>query len=127
MRTRNMLHRDFRSVRVMALVAAVAMLAFSAPCFAAGGVSEEDVPETSVVPAEGPSGAAGAPAGSPSSPAPAESGVMSAPAPTTKPHTHHASSSSTRAPEIEPAQARLKVLQDAPVYSAPAKTSKRIE
>jgi hypothetical protein len=51
---------------------------------------------------------------------------MAAPAPTTKPHTHHASSS-TRAPEIEPAQARLKVLQDAPVYSAPAKTSKRIE
>jgi hypothetical protein len=125
-----MLHRDFRSVRVMALVAAVAMLAFSAPCFAAGGVSEEDVPETSVVPAEGPSGAAGAPAGSPSSmtppPAPAESGVMAAPAPTTKPHVHHASTSA-RAPEIEPAQARLKVLQDAPVYSAPAKTSKRIE
>src|ERR1700735_4592409 len=112
-----MLHREFRSARLMALVGAVAMLAFSAPCFAAG-VNEEDVPETSVVPAEGPSGAAGAPAGSPSSPAPAESGVMSAPAPTTKPHTHHASSSS-RAPEIEPAQARLKVLADAPVYSAP--------
>jgi uncharacterized protein YgiM (DUF1202 family) len=40
---------------------------------------------------------------------------------------HHASSNSARAPEIEPAQARLKVLQDAPVYSAPAKTSKHIE
>src|SRR5271155_150667 len=121
-----MLHRDFRSARLMALVAAVAMLAFSAPCFAAG-VNEEDVPETSVVPAEGPSGAAGAPAGSPSSPAPAESGVMSAPAPATKPHTHHASSNGAHAPEIEPAQARLKVLQDAPVYSAPTKTSKHIE
>ena len=125
-----MLHRDFRSARLMALVAAVAMLAFSAPCFAAG-VNEEDVPETSVVPAEGPSGAAGAPAGSPSSmtppSAPAESGVMAAPAPTTKPHTHHASTTSAHAPEIEPAQARLKVLQDAPVYSAPAKTSKHIE
>ena len=124
-----MLHRDFRSVRVMALLAAVAILAFSAPCFAAG-VNEEDVPETSVVPAEGPSGAAPAPAGSPSSmtplSAPAESGVMSAPAPTTKPHTHHAATSA-HAPEIEPAQARLKVLQDAPVYSAPAKTSKNIE
>jgi hypothetical protein len=123
-----MLHRDFRSARVMALVAAVVMLAFSAPCFAAG-VNEEDVPETSVVPAEGPSGAAGAPAGSPSSmtpSAPAESGVMSAPAPTTKPRVHHAASSA-RAPEIEPAQARLKVLQDAPVYSAPAKSSKHIE
>ncbi len=52
---------------------------------------------------------------------------MSAPAPTTKPRVHHASSSSARAPEIEPAQARLKVLQDSPVYSAPAKTSKHIE
>src|SRR5271156_5271344 len=124
MRTRNMLHRDFRSARVTALVATVALLAFSAPCFAAG-VNEEDVPETSVVPAEGPSGAAGAPAGSPSSPAPAESGVMAAP--TTKPGTHHASSNTARAPQIEPAQARLKVLQDAPVYSAPAKTSKHIE
>jgi hypothetical protein len=119
-----MLHRDFRSARLMALVAAVAMFAFSAPCFAAG-VNEEDVPETSVVPAEGPSGAAPAPAGSPSSPVPAESGVMAAP--TTKPHVHHASTASARAPEIEPAQARLKVLQDAPVYSAPAKTSKQIE
>ena len=58
--------------------------------------------------------------------APAESGVMSAPAPTTKPRVHHAASSA-RAPEIEPAQARLKVLQDAPVYSAPAKSSKHIE
>src|SRR5271170_1248510 len=97
-----MLHRDFRSARLMALV-----------------------------PAEGPSGAAGAPAGSPSSmtppSAPTESGVMSAPAPTTKPHVHHASTNGARAPEIEPAQARLKVLQDAPVYSAPAKTSKHIE
>ena len=41
---------------------------------------------------------------------------------------HHASSRSTvREPEIEPAQARLKVLADAPVYAAPAKSSKHIE
>ena len=32
-----------------------------------------------------------------------------------------------REPEIETAQARLKVLQAAPVYSAPAKSSKHIE
>jgi len=37
------------------------------------------------------------------------------------------SKSSVREPEIEPAQARLKVLQSAPVYSAPAKSSKQIE
>ena len=41
---------------------------------------------------------------------------------------HHASSkNSVREPEIEPAQARLKVLEDSPVYAAPAKSSKHIE
>ena len=115
----------------MALVAAVAMLAFSAPCFAAG-VSEEDVPATSVVPAEGPSGAGRRSRRlailDDAAIAPAESGVMPRRRQATKPHVHHASSqTSARAPEIEPAQARLKVLQDAPVYSAPAKTSKHIE
>lgn len=41
---------------------------------------------------------------------------------------HHASSkNSVHGPEIEPAQARLKVLEDSPVYAAPAKSSKHIE
>ncbi|MGC2758869.1 SH3 domain-containing protein [Candidatus Binatus sp.] len=41
---------------------------------------------------------------------------------------HHASSkNSVHEPEIEPAQARLKVLEDSPVYAAPAKSSKHIE
>ncbi len=41
---------------------------------------------------------------------------------------HHASTRNTvREPEIEPAQARVKVLQAAPVYAAPAKSSKRVE
>jgi hypothetical protein len=41
---------------------------------------------------------------------------------------HHASSRSTvREPEIEPADARLKVIQDAPVYSSPSKSSKHLE
>jgi len=41
---------------------------------------------------------------------------------------HHASTkNSVREPEIEPAQARLKVLQDSPVYAAPAKSSKHVE
>lgn len=127
-----MVHRSFRSARMTALVAAaVATFALSAPAFAAG-IGEEDVPSTSIVPAEGPSGAA--PVNSPSSAtspsAPAESGVMTAPpATTTKSHPHRASSGHTvRAPEIvEPAQARLKVLEDAPVYSAPTKGSKHIE
>jgi hypothetical protein len=45
-----------------------------------------------------------------------------------KPAVHHAASKgSVHEPEIEPAQARLKVIQDAPVYSAPTKSSKHIE
>lgn len=126
-----MIHRDFRSARMTVLMAAaVAMLAWSAPAFAAG-VGEEDVPSTSIVPAEGPSGAAPvkAPSSAISPSAPAESGAMTAPpTPTAKSHAHRASSrNSVREPEIEPAEARLKVLQDAPVYSAPTKSSKHIE
>ncbi len=125
-----MVHRDFRSARITALMAAaVAMLAWSAPSFAAGG-GEEDVPATSIVPAGGEG--APAPVNSPSSAgapsAPAAPGMPYLPAPTPKPPSHRASSKSTlREPEIEPAQARLKVLEEAPVYSAPAKSSKHIE
>jgi len=122
-----MVHRDFRSARIMALVAAVvATLAFSAPSFAAG-MAEEDVPSTSIVPAEGPSGAA--PANSPSSAtSPSTSGKTYMPAPKGLKPVHHASSrNSVREPEIEPAQARLKVLTDSPVYAAPAKSGKHIE
>ncbi len=122
-----MVHRDFRSVRMMALVAAVAMLALSAPALAAG-IGEEDVPSTSIVPAEGPSGAA--PVNS--TPSPTTPSAASAPSGPTRisapKSSHHVSSkNSVREPEIEPADARLKVLQNAPVYSAPAKSSKHIE
>ncbi len=122
-----MVHRDFRSARMMALMAAtVAMLAWSTPALAAG-LGEEDVPSTSIVPAEGPSGAA--PANSPASAktpsAPAAGGTT-----WMRPRSplHHASSKNpVSAPEIEPAQARLKVIQAGPVYSEPAKSSKHIE
>jgi hypothetical protein len=41
---------------------------------------------------------------------------------------HHASSrSSAREPEIEPAQAKLKVLQASPVYATPLKSGKHVE
>ncbi len=122
-----MVHRDFRSARIMALVAAVvAALAFSAPSFAAG-MAEEDVPSTSIVPAEGPSGAA--PVNSPSSvTSPSTSGKTFMPAPKGLKPVHHASSrSSAREPEIEPAQAKLKVLQASPVYASPTKSSKHVE
>ncbi len=122
-----MVHRDFRSARIAALGAVVVVtLAFSAPSFAAGA-AEEDVPSTSIVPAEGPSGAA--PVNSPSSvTSPSTSGKTWMPPPKGLKPVHHASSrNSVREPEIEPAQARLKVLTDSPVYSAPAKSSKHIE
>ena len=111
----------------MALVATVvAALAFSAPSFAAG-MAEEDVPSTSIVPAEGPSGAA--PVNSPSSvTSPSTSGKTWMPAPKgLKPMHHPSSRSSAREPEIEPAQARLKVLTDSPVYATPAKSGKHVE
>jgi hypothetical protein len=117
----------FRSAVLMA--AAVAILALSATAFAAG-IGEEDVPSTSIVPAEGPSGAAPvnspASATSPSAGAPAGSTWMPGLVGKPKPASHHASAKSS-VPEIEPAQARLKVLQASPVYSAPAKSSKHIE
>jgi uncharacterized protein YgiM (DUF1202 family) len=125
-----MFHRSFQSSWTMALVAIVATLALSASAFAAG-MSEEDVPSTSIVPAEGPSAAA--PAGSPSAAVPpAAAGTAGAtfmPAPKgLKPATHHPAARNTvHEPEIEPAQARLKVIQDQPVYSSPTKSSKRLE
>jgi hypothetical protein len=125
-----MVHRDFRSARITALLAAaVAMLAWSAPALAAPA-GEEDVPATSIVPAGGES--APAPVNSPYSAgtpsAPAAGGLLYVPPPVSKPASHHASSrNSVREPEIEPAQDRLKVLQEAPVYSKPAKSSKHIE
>jgi hypothetical protein len=123
-----MFHRDFHPVRITALVAGVAMLALSAPAFAAG-MNEEDVPSTSIVPAEGPAPSPAAPAGSPSSATNPPLGTTWMPAPKgMKPVPHHVSArNAVHEPEIEPAVARLKVLQDGPVYSAPAKTSKHLE
>jgi uncharacterized protein YgiM (DUF1202 family) len=125
-----MFHRSFQSIWTVALVAIVATLALSALTFAAG-VSEEDVPSTSIVPAEGASGAA--PAGSAAAAqSPAATGTAGAtfmPAPKgLKSVTHHPTARNTvHEPEIEPAQARLKVIQDQPVYSSPTRSSKRIE
>jgi hypothetical protein len=124
-----MFHRDFRSARMTALVAiVVATLAISAPSFAAG-MGEEDVPSTSIVPADSSSGAA--PANSPASatsPSTGSSGKTWMPPPKRAVPVHHASSKNTvHEPEIEPAKARLKVLADSPVFVAPAKSSKHIE
>ena len=124
-----MFHRSFHSSWIVAFVA-IAVLALSASAFAAG-MSEEDVPSTSIVPAEGPSGAAPAAAASAAQPpaAAGTGGMTFVPAPKSlKPVTHHPTARNTvHEPEIEPAEARLKVIQDQPVYSSPAKSSKHIE
>src|SRR5271163_5289218 len=121
-----MVHRSFRSVRMTGLMAlAVAMLAWSAaPSFAAGN-GDEDVPSTSIVPAEGPSGApsAGVPSSTSPAPEPHAEGATAVPA-RPRASVHHAASHPL---EVEPAQARLKVLTASPVYTAPTKMSKKIE
>jgi len=124
-----MVHRRFRRMRMtVVLSAAVATLAWQAPRVNAG-VSEEDVPSTSIVPAEGPNGAPANGAPSPAGTAPephAEGAATTSPA-KPKSTVHHAPGRSVHEPEIEPAQARLKVLRVSPVYAAPAKTSRQIE
>jgi hypothetical protein len=122
---------SFHQVRTAALIAVVAMLVsmLSASAFAAG-MSEEDVPSTSIVPAEGPGPSPAAPAASPSSAVNPPPGSTYIPAPKglkpAFPH-HAATKNAVHEPEVEPAEARLKVLQDGPVYSAPAKSSKHLE
>jgi hypothetical protein len=126
---RKMFHRDFRSARTTALGGiVVAVLALSSPSFAAG-IGEEDVPSTSIVPADGSSSAepANSPASSTSPSTTAPSGGKTW-MPGLTGVRHHASTNNTvHEPEIEPAKARLKVLEDSPVYAAPAKSSKHIE
>jgi hypothetical protein len=122
-------NREFSSARIAVLMAAtVAMLALSTPAFAAAAAAEEDVPSTSIVPADS-SPSVTAPAKSPSSAktpaAPGAGGTFMPPMRKLSP-AHPPSKNSVKEPEIEPAQARLKLLQSTPVYSAPAKTSRQI-
>ena len=116
-----------RSIRLVALAAIAApALAFWPALTSFAGVAEEDVPKTSVVPA-GSEGSSAAPPASAKSPTPAaEAGTTSAPTTKAKPAVHHAAVSS-KPPEVEPANARLKLLEDAWVLSAPAKNSKHLE
>jgi len=123
-----MVHRSFGQVRIIGLIiVALAMLAISAPAFTA--VTEEDVPATTIVP----SGSESAPAAAPS-PAAATTlrpaGVVTPTAPTTKskPATRRRHVAATSHPsEVEPAQGRLQLLDDAWVYASPSQKAKRIK
>lgn len=99
-----------------------AMLALSAGVLRAA-MSESDVPETSIVPAD--SGSA-SPAASPA--APAAAGMTASPAaPSARPHVvHHTTAAATHF-EVEPAQARLRVIKADWIYSSPTKSSKHLE
>ena len=124
---RKMVHRSFSCMRIMAMIAvAIAMLAVTASAFPTG--SDEEVPATSIVPAEATSGSA--PSGSPASAStPSSAGAPVNPAPAkSKPVVHHRSTRATvHETEVEPAQARLKLLEDTWVYSQPSKKSKQLE
>ena len=119
---------------LVAALGASAMLAMSANRVHAA-MSEGDVPETSVVPADSGSGTPGASPAAPSSPAAASMTGGTAPAP--EPHAsrpprvvHRASTHGSAAPrevEVEPARARLRVIKADWVYSSPAKSSKHLE
>lgn len=108
--------RHIHAIRFAAF-AAVALACWPASVSFAG-VAEEDVPATSVVPA-----GSGSPSAAPHTAA--EAGVMATPAAKPKPAVHHAAT--PKAVEVEPATARLKLLNDAWVLSAPTKKSKHLE
>jgi hypothetical protein len=123
-----MVHRGFGSVRILGLIiAAIATFAISVSAYAAG--TDEDVPATSIVPSGGESAPAAA-----ASPAAASTlrpaGVVTPTATTTKSKSatrHKSTTASSRATAVEPAQARLQLIDDAIVYSSPSKSSKHIK
>ena len=119
-----MVHRGFDCMRMIAMVVvALGTLAVSASAF--NSRSDEEVPATSIVPAEAASGSA------PESPVAASTPAApmpSAPPARSKPAVRHRPTRvSTRESEVEPAKARLKLLEDTWVYSAPSKKSKQLE
>jgi hypothetical protein len=111
-----------------------ALYVFTSTANAAGpsaAPSDEGVPETSIVPAEGGSTGAQASPGA-AAPSPAEAGMTPGPAggPTAEAHHAHAVHHAPEVPahfDVEPADAVLKVIKVDWVYSEPAKTSKHLE
>ncbi len=125
-------NRNFGWVRIAACagILGAALYAWAPAAHAAGpsaAPSDEGVPETSVVPAEGGAASPGAAA-----PSPAEAEMTPGPvgAPTAEAHhmaaSHHAPAVPTHF-DVEPADAVVKVIKADWVYSEPAKTSKHLE
>jgi hypothetical protein len=121
-------------IAACASILGAALCAWAPAAIAAGpsaAPSDEGVPETSIVPAEG--GPAGGPA-SPgaAAPSPAEAGMTPGPVGAPSATSHHVAPSH-HAPavpahfDVEPADAVVKVVKADWVYSEPAKTSKHLE
>jgi uncharacterized protein YgiM (DUF1202 family) len=111
--------RIYGSLRAAAIAAcAIAILGGWLATAARAELKESEVPATSVVPAAPESSPAAAPAPSPAAPARARA---------PKPKTAVRRPAVTHAVEVEPANARLKLLKDTWVYSEPAKSSKKLE
>jgi hypothetical protein len=122
---RMMLHRGFSCVRIVTMmVVALAMFAVSAAAFHPGG--DEGFPATSIVPAGAESGTA--PASSPASAyTPAGAPAITGPARSKPAKRHRPATATVHETEVEPAQARLKLIEDTWVYSTPSKKSKQLE
>jgi pyruvate/2-oxoglutarate dehydrogenase complex dihydrolipoamide acyltransferase (E2) component len=111
--------RIYGLLRAAAIAAgATAILGSWLATVARAELKESEVPATSVVPSAPESSSAAAPAPSPAAPA-------RAPAPKLK--TAPRRPAATHEVEVEPANARLKLLKDTSVYSEPAKSSKKLE
>jgi hypothetical protein len=128
-------NRNFGWVGIAACAGAlsIALSAWMPTAIAAGpsaAPSDEGVPETSVVPAEGGPGAQASPGAA--VPSPAQAGMTPGPAGGPTAEAHHARPAH-HAPEVpahfdvEPADAVLKVVKADWVYSEPAKSGKHLE
>jgi hypothetical protein len=144
---RRLFAENVRRVAIAAVaLGAVITLGASASLTFAAGMAEEDVPATSIVP-DSTEGAPEPPSEPPTSKSksktrssattttPTDESEPVSPKRTststkTKPTTHHASSHTSSAPqhvEVEPATARLKLIQETPAYSSPSKKSRHLE
>jgi hypothetical protein len=108
--------------RNIAVVVALAVVLSTAPA-AHAVLGESDIPETTIVPSEG-----GTPA--PAVKPPAPPALKPAPAPRKKTATQHPAPETAREAsklEVEPAEARVKLIADTPVFTEPSKNSRQIE
>jgi hypothetical protein len=112
-----------RAGAICAALCCAALIALAPSARAAG--SDAGVPATSIVPSGSPSGVPAAPEAAPPPEAGSAASPVAAPKPKPKPPVHHAVKFNPS--EVEPANARLKLLKDDWALSEPSKWSKHVE